>query len=133
MKLINDFHCSIIVRTNRSLLDITKELKAKPTQFNRKGEKLSKYIDPLETNVWIFEHIYRDYSSINDALESFFSEYSNLCETIKTSIYKDEMCIRLYVQSDYAQIVYVISTETLRKVSSLGISVEFSVFSWGKA
>ena len=39
--------------------------------------------------------------------------------------------IKCYVQSDYAQVNYVLSAQTLSKIAQLGIDLEISVLSWG--
>ena len=39
--------------------------------------------------------------------------------------------MKCYVQSDYAQINFTLSTRTLYRIAQLGIDLEVSILSWG--
>ena len=41
--------------------------------------------------------------------------------------------IYCYVQSDYAQVNYVISSEVIKKISLLDLNLKISLLSWGGA
>lgn len=106
-------------------------IKVKATQFYSVGDCISGCLPPLSENLWIFtkkfcEHRFMDYM-VQDVIKTCELD----SEKIKFINDIGRCCLRISIQSDYAQIGIDISNKSIQSLSSIGIDVEMSIFSWG--
>ncbi len=95
---------------------------------HRKGEILTKVRPELERDVISFAY------NVSEFSEKELDEFFNIIKSIDIEKYKKRGCevrIRLYIQSDYAQIYFGLSENIISKVNALGVFLEVSIFSLG--
>lgn len=130
--LESEYSVAISLIVNGCDLKIVDNLiNVKATQFYSVGDYISNCLPPVSENLWIFtkkfcERRFMDYM-VRDVIKT-----CNLdSEKIKFINDIGSCCLRISIQSDYAQIGIDISNQSIQSLSSLGIDVEMSIFSWG--
>ena len=128
----NSGYCSLIIKGDNLDLDLIAEtLEITVSEKRKKGEIINSIIGEIQY----------DFIRFNEKLGGKYNPEKTLT-TLVDKLMNHEMflknlstdaCIYLkcFVQSDYAQIDYVLSSKTLNKISQLGIDLEISIFSWG--
>ena len=102
-----------------------------PTIYWSKGTQLSKVIPPISDDLWIYTKKYGEGCLQDEMIIDFFHACALDADKV-TLLNKDgRCCVRISIQSDYAQMGISLSPIVLRIFSLLGIEVEFSVFSLG--
>lgn len=80
---------------------------------------------------WIYSKTYQSASSLDDCLEQYTAELNLTKENADWLKARGECTLRISFISDYGQFGTTLSSKSLRQLAALGITVEFSVFSWG--
>lgn len=111
--------------------EISDRLKLQPTKIVRNGESLSKVVEESQNDIWIYEVKSKENSNTNAIFEKLLNDISPSIDNIKLLSGLHSIYLRLYVQSDYAQIRMDISKNVIQKLSDLNIRLEISVLSWG--
>lgn len=94
--------------------------------FRRKGERISRVVPPLDMNVFTFTF---DLCEKSDVLD-FLSIINGLSlDKLKMN---NDVRLRLYLQSNSAQIYFMFSKSVIQDVANLNIDMEISVLSWGE-
>ena len=113
---------------------IEKTLNIQPTQIIRKGDVLNKL--PLmiaECDEWgrtiDLTNSQDTDTALNDLLAQIILQASALKAFADQGI---SVKLRLYVQSDYAQMSYRLMPETLSRLVATGLPLEVSSMSWGE-
>ena len=128
----NSFTCSLIIRgMELDFENISREIQVQPTRMGRKGEPSGKGNRIFPNDFWSYE-IEADGNSMADEI---FNQLLLMLAPMKAFLQSlqavSEVCIRLFVQSDYAQIGFDIQPVTIVKLAELGLRLEVSILSWG--
>lgn len=110
-----------------------KLLGLKPTRVIRKGEIINRLPElRAETDEWVHGillcHPMDEEPAMNELLQ-YLSEHKSALTTLGTQCH---LTLRLYVQSDYAQMTYQLMPETLQSLVDVGLPLEVSSLSWGE-
>ena len=113
---------------------IEQKLKIKPSRIIRKGDVLNRL--PLmvaECDEWAhtidLTNSQNTDAALNDLLAQIILHTGDLKEFAEAGI---QVKLRLYVQSDYAQMSYRLMPETLSRLVATGLPLEVSSMSWGE-
>lgn len=120
-----------LIISNCDMQSIPNVLSKKPTQVLFKGKKALKCLPPSDKDVWVYTKMYPQEQPLECILADFITD-CELDENRVNAIQKvGNCCIRLSIQSDYAQIGLRVSSDSLRLLVQTGIDLEVSIFSWG--
>ena len=128
----NSGYCSLIVTgedLDFSLIEGT--LKIAASERRKKGEIVNSVIGGMQNDFIRFDEKVSGKYNPNKTLKSLLDKLMMNEVFLKDLSLRASVFITCYVQSDYAQINYVLSAKTLNKIARLGIGMEISVFSWG--
>lgn len=124
--------CSLIVRGNafnQESLEQTLGLKA--TRFEKKGEVTSIVIGENPFDVWNYDiDIQKDECFENTILE-ILSKIEIASEYLKGISKENEVYLKCYISSEFAQIQFDLSPSTIKKMSESWLKFHFSILSWG--
>lgn len=113
---------------------IGETLKLQPTRVIRKGEVLNRL--PLmvaEQDEWDLTIDLSDTQGTDTALNDLLAQLIVHAGDLKAFAEEDiSVKLRLYVQSDYAQMSYRLMPETLTRLVATGLPLEVSSMSWGE-
>jgi hypothetical protein len=84
-----------------------------------------------ETDFWMFQEKLMPEDEPNDMVERFTERLIASANYIKEISKQADVCLRYYLQSDYAQIYFDFSPSITRKLADLNVRMEFSILSWG--
>lgn len=130
---VSGYCCLRICGDRLDFAEINSNVRLQPTHVNRKGESnnckygYNKYVE----DGWFYELEFTDIQNVNDVIHDFTNDLISYKE------YLQEICKKNYVRlwcdiySDYAQVSISFSSETLKRVSELGIGFDIQVYSHG--
>ena len=128
----NSGYCSLIIKGDNLDLDLIAEtLEITVSEKRKKGEIINSIIGEIQYDFIRFDEKmdgkYNPDKTLTGLLNKLMANEAFLKKL------SEDACIYIdcFVQSDYAQINYVLSSKTLSKISQLGIDLEISIFSWG--
>lgn len=131
---VNEARFSLIVHGDKlPVEEIETGLGLKATRLVRKGEELNRLPLIVATeDEWVYDvpltaHHGTD-TALNDLLALMVYK-EELMNRLKSSY---QVTLRLYVQSDYAQMAYQLMPETLSKIVATGLPLDVSSLSWGE-
>lgn len=123
---------SLIIRGDKLEFNQIQKSLLEPTKTYKKGEYISKVIEPVTEDIWIYSVEYDNQEidiAVRKLLELFINKFSFINNLAKTN--GIGVTIRCSIQSDYAQMYYELSNESLKILSDLNIKLCFSILSWG--
>ena len=124
--------CSLIIKGNGlDFGEINERLKIEPSSVSRKGEIISKSMGENPNDVWIYEMKLKEDEEPNKVLEKLVKVLKPSASFIKTISSTGDVCLRCYIQSDYAQIFFDFSPNVIQDLAQLNIRLEVSILSWG--
>lgn len=85
----------------------------------------------LQAHRWIYSKTYQSDLSPDDCLAQFIAELNLTKENMDWLKAQGKCTLRISFISNYGQFGTAFSAESLLLLAALGITVEFSVFSWG--
>lgn len=130
--MLNSGYCSLIIKGDDLDFDLIEEtLKIEVSEKRRRGEVVNRTIGAVQNDFIRFNEKMSGKYNPDKTLISLLNKLMDHEVFLKNLSQKAAVFINCYVQSDYAQINYVISVETLNKIAQLGIGLEISIFSWG--
>ena len=113
--------------------EIEQKLGIKATRVIRKGDVLNRLpLMTAETDEWAHAIELTNAESTDTALNDLLALMvykEELMNRLKSSY---QVTLRLYVQSDYAQMAYQLMPETLSKIVATGLPLDVSSLSWGE-
>ena len=128
----NNGYCSLIIKGDNLDFDLIEEtLKIKVSEKRRKGEIVNRVIGAVQDDFIRFDEKVSGKYNPDKTLISLLNKLVNHEVFLKNLSQKAFVFINCYVQSDYAQINYVLSAKALNMIAQLGIGLEISIFSWG--
>ena len=81
---------------------------------------------------WVYTVPLTDPEGTDAEWNSLLSHLTSRKEALAALRESCSVTLRLYVQSDYAQIAYCLSPETMGKLVALGMPLSISSLSWGE-
>ena len=113
---------------------ITQELRLEPTRVIRKGDVLNRLpLMTAEHDEWArtidLTNAESTDTALNDLLAQLIVQHAALKALADSGI---RVSLRLYVQSDYAQMSYRLMPETLSRLVATGLPLEVTSISWGE-
>lgn len=128
----NSGYCSLIIKGDDLDFDLIEEtLKIEVSEKRRRGEVVNRTIGAVQSDFIRFNEKVSGKYNPDKTLISLLNKLMDHEVFLKNLSQRAAVFINCYVQSDYAQINYVLSVETLNKIAQLGIGLEISIFSWG--
>ncbi|WP_138753543.1 DUF4279 domain-containing protein [Paenibacillus sinopodophylli] len=123
--------CSLLIRGD----DLNKEsisngLNLNPTNYILKGQQIKKTKFKAPKDIWTYEVKLVNEELPNTVLYNLISKLKHSKNYIINTSFED-ICIRLYLQSDLAQIYFDIEPNVLKELAELKIRFEVSILSWG--
>lgn len=94
--------------------------------FRNKGEIISRVVPLLDMNVFTF--------TFDLCGEDDISRFISIINDLDTDKLKEnnDVKLRLFLQSDNAQVYFLLPQDVIQAIASLNIDMEISVLSWGE-
>lgn len=125
-------YCSLIIRGDNLDLDAIEDaLEMAASKKWKKGEKVGSIVGECQDDYIRFDEKPIGEYNQDKVLKSLLDKLIIHESYLKELKQKASMFIVCYIQSDYAQITYMLSATALNKVAQLGIDFKTSIFSWG--
>jgi hypothetical protein len=129
--MLNSGSWSLIIRGSKLVFDeINEKLSLLPSQITKRGEPRSSVLTSNIYDIWQYE-IKFDNNSIIESFNELLSNLQSCSEYINVLAKTNDVAIRFYIQSDFAQMGFSITAEMLQRLANLNIKLEVSIFSWG--
>ncbi|MGN0972781.1 MAG: DUF4279 domain-containing protein [Aristaeellaceae bacterium] len=131
---VNEARFSLIVQGEGLDVDrIESSLGLKATRMIRKGEELNRL--PLVVapeDEWVHAVPLTEPEGADGEWNALLSRLLERREQLNALKQTYQVTLRMYVQSDYAQMAYQLMPETMEKVVALGLPLNVSSLSWGE-
>ena len=131
---VNEARFSLIVQGDG--LDVNRiesSLGLKATRMIRKGEELNRL--PLVVapeDEWVYAISLTEPEGTDGEWNALLSRLQERREQLYALKQTYQVTLRMYVQSDYAQMAYQLMPETMEKVVAIGLPLNVSSLSWGE-
>ena len=128
-------HWSLALMISGEGLDfeaIARDLVLESTDVRVKGEVINRL--PLmvsQEDCWLHEIELDDNEGTDPRMHALLGALENASAALAALCARHEVILRLYVQSDYAQIFYRLMPDTLTRLAGIGLPLEVSMVSWG--
>lgn len=130
---MNGSYCSLIIKGNNLNFDeIQEKLGIKASKKFIQGEVISKVIGKNKFDLIRFDEKIDELNLINYALDNILNLVLLHKSYVKSLQKKYDVILKCFVQSDNAQINYIISKDIISKIADVGIDLKISILSWGK-
>lgn len=130
--MANSGSCSLLIRgDNLDFNEIEKNLQVKPSRIVKKGEIYSKVIGKSQYDIWILDIKFDNRGAPEDALMNLTSIIHPFKEYVKKLSEIADIRIKCYVQSEYAQLNFELSSRVISELANLNVKMEISILSWG--
>ena len=113
--------------------EISRALQLEPTHVIHKGDTLNRLpLIEATADEWTYTVPLSSPDGVDTQLNHLLAELI-LHQDAMADLARDwKFTLRLYVQSDYAQIAYRLMPETLQRLVALGLPLDVSSLSWGE-
>lgn len=125
---------SLIVEGNGlPIADISKALELEPTRVIHQGDVLNRLpLIEAAADEWTYTMTLSSPDGVDTQLNHLLAQLI-LHQDAMADLARDwKFTLRLFVQSDYAQIAYRLMPETLQRLVALGLPLDVSSLSWGE-
>ena len=131
---MNSGFCSLVFKGSGLDIDqVEKTMDMKASIKFVQGEVVSSVIGKSTVDLIQFNFTIDDACSPEDAINNMLDAIYKQLSFVNYMREKYDVKLTCFVQSDYAQISYNVSSTTLRRVGELGFDMRISIFSWGGA
>ena len=131
---VNEARFSLIVQGDGLDVDrIESSLGLKATRMIRKGEELNRLplvVAPKDELVYAIS--LTEPEGADGEWNALLSRLQERREQLTALKQNYQVALRMYVQSDYAQMAYQLMPETMEKVVAIGLPLNVSSLSWGE-
>ena len=113
--------------------EISKALELEPTRVIHKGDTLNRLpLIEATADEWTYTVLLSSPDGVDTQLNYILAQLI-LHQDAMADLARDwKFTLRLFVQSDYAQIAYRLMPETLQRLVALGLPLDVSSLSWGE-
>ena len=116
-----------------SVENIESNLGLKATRMIRRGEVLNRLpLIEAPADEWAYTVPLTEPEGTDAEWNSLLSHLESRADALAALRESCTVTLRLYIQSDYAQIAYRLSPETMGKLVALGMPLSISSLSWGE-
>ncbi len=123
---------SLIIKDNSlDFKEISNNFNLENITITRKGDIISNAFGEAKYDTWLYQLKIDVNENINDAFKRFIKSIANAKEFIKLIVLEHDICIKLYLQSDFAQIGFELSSDVINSIAGLNLKLELSILSWG--
>lgn len=125
---------SVLIHGDSLPMDqIETALGLKATRIIRRGEVLNR-LPLIEATMdeWVHSIPLTEPNGTDANLNALLSQLESKLAALRKLAETYQVTLRLYNQSDYAQIAYCLMPETLQRLVSLGMPLSVSSLSWGE-
>lgn len=123
--------CSLVIRGEYlNNIDIAEELGISPTNLTLKGQYINNTKYKAPKDVWTYEVKLEDKDTPNTVVNNLVLKLKSAKKHLNHTLFED-ISIRLYLQSDMAQMYFEILPSVLVELAELNIRFEVSILSWG--
>ena len=131
---LNAARFSLIIEGNGLPMDeIGQILGLAPTHIIRKGDTLNRLpLIEATSDEWTYTVPLTSPEGVDTQLNHFLAELILHQEKLAQMAETWKVTLRLFVQSDYAQIAYQLMPETLQRLVAVGLPLDVSSVSWGE-
>ena len=113
--------------------DIEARLGLRATRVIHKGEVLNRLpLIEAPADEWVYTVPLTEPEGTDAEWNSLLSHLESRADALAALRESCTVTLRLYIQSDYAQIAYRLSPETMGKLVALGMPLSISSLSWGE-
>ena len=113
--------------------DIGTKLGLDATHIIRKGDVLNRLpLIEATTDEWMYTVPLDNPEGVDDQLNHLLAKLILHQEALADLARDWKVTLRLFVQSDYAQIAYMLMPETLQRLVAIGLPLDVSSVSWGE-
>ena len=113
--------------------DIEAKLGLRATRVIHKGEVLNRMpLIEAPADEWVYTVPLTEPEGTDVEWNSLLSHLESRADALAALRESCTVTLRLYIQSDYAQIAYRLSPETMGKLVALGMPLSISSLSWGE-
>ena len=113
--------------------EIEAGLGLRATRVIRKGEVLNRLpLIEAPADEWVYTVPLTEPEGTDVEWNSLLSHLESRADALAALRESCTVTLRLYIQSDYAQIAYRLSPETMGKLVALGMPLSISSLSWGE-
>ncbi len=131
---VNEGRFSLIVQGDGlPVEEIEKALGLQATRLIRKGEVLNRlplFVAPQDE--WVCAVPLTEPQGADAELNALLNRLQERKDLLESWNGRYQVTLRLYVQSDHAQIAYCLMPETLEKLVAIGLPLNVSSLSWGE-
>ena len=126
--------CSLLIKGKDILNfdDINNNLKIKASSVMKKGEIRSKIVGAIQNDIWIYEIKAANDENLNTILEKLLKTLKPVKNYISKLNFSQNVCIRCHIQSNDAQIYFLVSPSIISNLAELKLPIEVSILSWGE-
>ena len=129
-------HCSLallVIGTNLPMDVISDRLGMKATKIIRTGDIINKLPQMIAgEDEWVYRVDLESPQGRDEIMKGLLENLEACREQLESVKQYGEVRLRLYVQSDYAQMAYCLMPETLSDLAALGLPLDVSSISWGE-
>ena len=113
--------------------EITDLLGLTPNHTVRKGDLLNKLPEVIaQTDEWIYTVPLVDPIGVDSVLTDILEGLSQRVPQLNRVKELGSLTLRIHLQSDFAQMVYRLTPETMGRLVEIGLPLEVSSLSWGE-
>ncbi len=123
-------YCSFIIKgTNLDFIEIENNLIVKPSKKYHRGALVSKVIGENQFDVFIIEEKINESTAPNEALDKLIALLDLSGEYLEKLSLIADLKVKCYVQSDFAQVNFILSPSVLTRLANMKIEFEISIIS----
>ena len=112
---------------------ISELITLEPTRVIREGELLNRLPEVrAEEDEWLYVMPLTSPQGYDERLNDLLQRLCRRREQLPKVQELGTIVLRLSIQSDYAQMVYCLMPETLKRLADVGLPLEVSSLSWGE-
>ena len=113
--------------------EIGEQLELEPTRIIHKGDMLNRLpLIEAPADEWTYTVLLTSPEGVDTQLNHLLAHLILHQEQLADLARDWKFTLRLFVQSDYAQIAYRLMPETLQRLVALGLPLDVSSLSWGE-
>ncbi len=129
----HDYHIAVIVRSDRtpdedSIKSISELAEPADSREISKG-----VIKKIKTNLLVYKKVYKSCGSVDEVIKRFCDEWPNIKLVFEENGYKNEIFMRMFIMSEYAQLGHVFSPMSLGLLAQMNVPIEVSILPWNDA
>ena len=123
----------LVTGSDLPMEEIEQLLELKPTRAVRKGDLINRLPEMFsEQDEWVYAIQLTAPSGTDMAMVHFLEHLTRHREHIHQVKKLGRVTLRLFVQSDYAQMTYNLTPATLGWLAGINLTLEISSLSWGE-